>query len=86
MNKEIFLGFGIAAMFISLILLSGFTFTIDLSGNGFLVFAGIMIMPVSMACFAAGTLEGSRDKILMVFFIYLLFFGMLFLTPLLVGL
>jgi hypothetical protein len=84
MNKDIFLGFGIAAMFASLILLSGFT--IDLSGTGFLVFAGILMMPISMACFAAGTLEGSRDKILMVFFIYLLFFGMIFLTPLLVGL
>jgi hypothetical protein len=80
MNKEIFLGFGIAAMFVSLFFLTGYT--IDISGTGFYVFAGVLMMPISLACFAAGTLEGSKDKKLMILFIYLIFFGMMFMMPL----
>ena len=86
MKNEVFLWFGIATMFVSLIILSSYTISINVASGEFLPFVGIMILPISMASFAAGILKGSRDKIFMIFFIYLIFFGMLFLTPVLIAL
>lgn len=86
MNREIFLWFGIATMFVALFILSSYTISISISTTELMPFIGIMILPVSMACFAAGILEGSRDKIFMIFFIYLIFFGMVFLTPVIINL
>jgi tellurite resistance protein TehA-like permease len=86
LKKDVFLWFGIATMFIALFILSSYTISINISTAEMMPFIGIMILPISMASFAAGILEGSRDKIFMIFFIYLIFFGMVFLTPVLINL
>ncbi len=79
MDKNAFLWFGILTILLSFILLSGYSFKI--SDVNFVIFLGIILMPISMASFAAGILEGPKVKILMVFSIYLIFFGIILLAP-----
>lgn len=79
MDKNAFLWFGILTILLSFVLLSGYSFKI--SDVNFIVFLGIMLMPISMASFAAGILEGSKVNILMVFLIYMIFFGIILLAP-----
>ena len=78
-DKNFFLWFGITTIVLSLVLLSSQSFRII--NMGFVVFLGIMLMPISLASLAAGILEGSRIKISTIFLIYFLFFGIVFLVP-----
>lgn len=79
MDKNAFLWFGILTIVLSFIVLSSYSFKI--SNLGFVIFLGIILMPISMASIAAGILEGSRLKISAIFLIYLTFFGIIFLVP-----
>jgi len=79
MENKAFLWFGVLTMVFSFALLSGYT--VQFSAESFVVFVGIMLMPVSMASFAAGLLEGSLQKVMLIFVIYVIFFGMIFLAP-----
>jgi hypothetical protein len=79
MDKNAFLWFGILTITLSFVLLSGYTFII--SDTNFVVFLGVILMPISMASFAAGILEGSRMRVLTIFLVYMIFFGIIFLAP-----
>lgn len=78
-DKNAFVWFGILTITLSFVLLSSHSFKI--SDVGFVVFLGIMLMPISMASLAAGIMEGSRGRVLAVFLIYFIFFGIIFLAP-----
>ena len=80
MERKIFLGFGVLTLVLSIVLLLANSINVTVSGFG--GFAGLILMPVSMASIAAGLLDGSRIKIIMIFLIYIVFFGTLLLMPL----
>ena len=79
MDKEVYVWFSILTIVCSFILLSSHAFQIYNLSFG--VFLGIVLMPVSMASMAAGLLEGPRRKVLTMFLMYVLFFGILLLAP-----
>ena len=79
-KHDLFLWFGVAVMVLSLILMT--SYSVRVSSEDFVVFLGIILMPVSIGSVAAGILEGPRMRILAIFLVYIIFFGSVFMLPL----